>query len=243
MSIDQDEKAVTDNVREQENASRALVVRGELSHLPEPLQDKIFALHRRIALLLERRQGSVVQFASTQHEREGSKIVLELAKLTAQRLDRKILLFAIGPVPYALPNGAGRPSSDESWENAVRSGMVVEEHIHAIEGTSLSFCQIGSSTAVLPAILDNPRFDVFVNLLRSRFDMVLVDCPSMADSTIAARIASISDGVVLIVDAGKVRWQVIKNQIREIQANRGSVLGVVLNKRKFYIPEFIYKRL
>jgi Mrp family chromosome partitioning ATPase len=73
--------------------------------------------------------------------------------------------------------------------------------------------------------------------------MVLVDCPSMGESTIAARIASISDGVVLIVDAGKTRWQVIKNQIREIQANRGSVLGVVLNKRKFYIPEFIYKRL
>ena len=243
MTTDRKKNAVTKDTQRQEGGSRALALRGELSRLPEPLQDKIFALHRRIALLLERRQGSVVQFASAQHDREGSKIVLELAKLTAQRLDRKVLLFAIGPVPYTLPNGAGCTSSDESWEKAVRGGIIVEEHIHVIEGTSLSYCQIGSSAEALPAILDNPRFDVFVNLLRSRFDMVLVDCPSMADSTVAARIASISDGVVLIVDAGKTRWQVIKNQIREIQANRGSVLGVVLNKRKFYIPEFIYKRL
>jgi hypothetical protein len=243
MTTDQEEHTQTEDIDQQEGASRALVLRGELSRLPEPLQDKIFALHRRIALLLERRQGSVVQFASAQREREGSKIVLELAKLTAQRLDRKVLLFAIGPVPYALPNGTGQPPSDESWESSVRSGILIEEQIHTIEGTSLSFCQIGSSAETLPAILDNPRFDAFINLLRSRFDMVLVDCPSMAESTIAARIASISDGVVLIVDAGKTRWQVIKNQIREIQANRGSVLGVVLNKRKFYIPEFIYKRL
>ncbi len=243
MTIDQDEPALTEDDHQEEDTSRALVIRGELSGLPESLQDKIFALHRRISLLLERRQGSVVQFASAQREREGSKIVLELAKLTAQRLDRKVLLFAIGPVPYALPNGAGDPSSDESWEKSVRGGIVLEDHIHSIEGTSLSFCQIGSSVETLPAILDNPKFDTFVNVLRSRFDMVLVDCPSMADSTIAARIASISDGVVLIVDAGKTRWQVIKNQIREIQANRGSVLGVVLNKRRFYIPEFIYKRL
>jgi len=142
-----------------------------------------------------------------------------------------------------MPNGAGKPSSDESWENAIRNGIVLEEHVHPVGDSTLSFCQVGSSTETLPAILDNPRFDVFVNLLRSRYDMVLVDCPSMADSTIAARIASISDGVVLIVDAGKTRWQVIKSQIREIQANRGSVLGVVLNKRRFYIPEFIYKRL
>ncbi len=243
MATDEEQKLTEDSFGDDTGASRALVLRGELSRLPEPLQDKIFALHRRIALLLERRQGSVVQFASAQHEREGSKIVLELAKLTAQRLDRKILLFAIGPVPYALPNGASHPSSDESWEKSVRGGALAEEQIHTIEGTSLSFCQIGSSAETLPAILDNPRFDVFMNLLRSRYDMVLVDCPSMADSTIAARISSISDGVVLIVDAGKTRWQVIKNQIREIQANRGSVLGVVLNKRKFYIPEFIYKRL
>ncbi len=242
MTTDQEELTAEDT-HQQDESSRALVVRGQLSQLPEPLQDKIFALHRRIALLLERRQGSVVQFASAQSEREGSKIVLELAKLTAQRLDRKVLLFAIGPVPYALPNGAGQPSSDESWEKSVRNGVVVEEQIHTVEGTSLSFCQIGSSAETLPAILDNPRFDVFINLLRSRYDMVLVDCPSMAESTIAARIANISDGVVLIVDAGKTRWQVIRNQIREIQANRGSVLGIVLNKRKFYIPEFIYKRL
>jgi hypothetical protein len=243
MTTEQEENEATEDTRQEEDSSRALVVRGELSKLPEPLQDKIFALHRRISLLLERRQGSVVQFASTQREREGSKIVLELAKLTAQRLDRKVLLFAIGPVPYNPPNGAGRPSSDESWEQAVRGGIIIEEHIHAIEGTSLSFCQIGSSAEGLPAILDNPRFDVFVNMLRSRFDMVMIDCPSMAESSVAARIASLSDGVVLIVDAGKTRWQVLKNQIREIQANRGSVLGVVLNKRKFYIPEFIYKRL
>ncbi len=222
---------------------RDLVLRGDMAMPPEPVQDKLFSLHRRIALLLERRQGSIVQFASSQRGRESSKLILELAKLTAQRLNRKILLLAIGPVPYNLPNGAGKQAPDDYWEKAVQGGLVVEDLIHPIGDTGLSFCQIGNSKTNLPTFLDNPRFDVFMGLLRSRFDMVLVDCPPMAESSIAARIANTSDGVVFIVDAGKTRWQVVRNQIREVHANRGNVLGVVLNKRKFYIPDFIYKRL
>ena len=45
------------------------------------------------------------------------------------------------------------------------------------------------------------------------------------------------------VEADKIRWAVarhVKNQI--IQA-RGNILGVILNKRRYYIPSLIYKWL
>jgi len=45
------------------------------------------------------------------------------------------------------------------------------------------------------------------------------------------------------VEAGKVREHSIKNQIREIERDKGTILGVVLNKRRYPIPDFIYKRL
>ena len=51
------------------------------------------------------------------------------------------------------------------------------------------------------------------------------------------------DGVVIVIEAGKTREQVAVRAKKELEEAGGKVLGVVLNKRKFYIPEWIYKRL
>jgi Mrp family chromosome partitioning ATPase len=57
------------------------------------------------------------------------------------------------------------------------------------------------------------------------------------------RIAALMDGVVLVVEAEKTRWEVA-NKVREalVQAD-ANVLGVILNKRRFHIPEWLYKTL
>ena len=41
----------------------------------------------------------------------------------------------------------------------------------------------------------------------------------------------------------KTRWQVADEVKERIQRHGGSVLGVVLNKRRHIIPGFIYKRI
>ena len=51
------------------------------------------------------------------------------------------------------------------------------------------------------------------------------------------------DGVVLVIEAGKTREQVAVRAKKELEEAGGKVLGVVLNKRKYHIPEWIYKRL
>jgi Mrp family chromosome partitioning ATPase len=51
------------------------------------------------------------------------------------------------------------------------------------------------------------------------------------------------DGVVLVVEAEKTRWQVVENLKEKIQNVGGNIIGVVFNKRRFYIPEALYKRL
>jgi Mrp family chromosome partitioning ATPase len=46
-----------------------------------------------------------------------------------------------------------------------------------------------------------------------------------------------------VLEAEKTRWPVAENTKQMIEKNGGKVLGVVLNKRQFYIPDFIYRRL
>jgi Mrp family chromosome partitioning ATPase len=51
------------------------------------------------------------------------------------------------------------------------------------------------------------------------------------------------DGVVLVIEAERVRTPVIERAVDTLQDCGANVLGAVLNKRRFPIPRFLYKRL
>jgi len=51
------------------------------------------------------------------------------------------------------------------------------------------------------------------------------------------------DGVVVVVEAEKTRWQVVENLKQKIENRGGNILGIVFNKRRFYIPDSIYRKL
>jgi len=82
-----------------------------------------------------------------------------------------------------------------------------------------------------------------VDALRVSFDNILIDCGSVADSTDAAMLGASVDGVVIVVDAGESRRDKILNAQRMIEAAGGKFLGFVLNKRRYPVPEWLYRRL
>ena len=51
------------------------------------------------------------------------------------------------------------------------------------------------------------------------------------------------DGVMLIIESGKTRKQVAIKAKQELENAGAKVLGVILNRRKHYIPDWVYKRL
>jgi protein-tyrosine kinase len=82
-----------------------------------------------------------------------------------------------------------------------------------------------------------------VEALKVSFDNILIDCRSLKSSTDAAVLANSVDGVVVVVDAGESRNDEILNAQRTIESAGGKFLGFVLNKRRYPVPEWLYKRL
>jgi Mrp family chromosome partitioning ATPase len=82
-----------------------------------------------------------------------------------------------------------------------------------------------------------------VEALKVSFDNILIDCRSLRSSTDAAVLANSVDGVVVVVDAGESRNDEIINAQRTIESAGGKFLGFVLNKRRYPVPEWLYKRL
>ena len=75
------------------------------------------------------------------------------------------------------------------------------------------------------------------------YDYVLLDCPAVNVYEDAASIASICDGVILVVEGGRTLRQAARTAKVLLTRANCNLLGVFMNKRKLYIPQFLYDRL
>jgi len=82
-----------------------------------------------------------------------------------------------------------------------------------------------------------------VDAIRVAFDNILIDCRSLRVSSEAAMLSSSLDGVAVVVEAGQTRRDEILNAQRTIENAGGKFLGFVLNKRRYPVPEWLYRRL
>lgn len=82
-----------------------------------------------------------------------------------------------------------------------------------------------------------------VDALRVSFDNILIDCGPVSLAADAPVLASNVDGVVIVVESGRSRRDQILNAKRTIEHAGGKFLGFVLNKRRYPVPEWLYRRL
>lgn len=82
-----------------------------------------------------------------------------------------------------------------------------------------------------------------VQQLRSTFSHTLVDCPPINHSHEAPFLASQVDGVVLVVEADQTKRDQILRARQAIEMAGGSLLGMVLNKRRHLVPDWLYRIL
>ncbi len=79
--------------------------------------------------------------------------------------------------------------------------------------------------------------------LRLEFDYTVVHGPPAALCSDAALLGYLSDGVVLVLEANSTRRAAAQKAVQLLQATNARLLGSVLSRRTFPIPEGIYRRL
>ena len=102
----------------------------------------------------------------------------------------------------------------------------------------------GSPLPVSPPWRDGQSFRrATIERLRLRFQYILISCPPLIDSSDVLNLAGMVDGVILIVEANRTQTRQIAVVERTITAARGRILGHILNKRAYFIPQWVFKRL
>ncbi|MGA3115085.1 MAG: CpsD/CapB family tyrosine-protein kinase [Syntrophobacteraceae bacterium] len=206
------------------------------------VEEEMLCLYNNIDSLLPNIDKRIIQFIGSRQGEGTSTIVREFAKMAATLIGKSVLLLdanRVHPSHHVYFNF----ETDHGWQEAIMDKDLAEKVFHQVDQSLLYVGRSSNSASFTPEIFDSPKFQSFQEMIWERFDLVLVDSPPLKSSPDGLAMAPKTTGIVLVVEAESTGWRVIQGTINKIKQVGGNILGVVLNKRRYYIPEFIYKRL
>lgn len=222
----------------------------QIDNTPE-LSDQYALLRSHVERQLKMGSDTCATIVVTSYERgEGvSSVVLNMAMAFSQGSAARIL------VVDAKPNNIARlKTMQKLWKNNGDSqpadpGTEIIETGRPGYGENQMIRADGNFDIILVQGKQNGRnsyfrpdsFRMFLEKAREEYNVILVDAPAIRENSFTQLVAPGADGVIIVVEAGRVRREVLKRAMEELQKTGATMLGIVLNKQRYPIPEFIYR--
>jgi Mrp family chromosome partitioning ATPase len=240
------------NQAQKEKRGSGLTSNLPTSHLSMPLstrdtegpllEKEMLSLYQSIESLLRNSPKKVIQFIGSREGEGTSTIVREFGLMIAKKLDRSVLILDADQINPGQHLFFGI-TPEYGWEDMLRDDGEIDKVLYQVKDSNLYVCPVSPNGPFTHHVFDSPKIEALWNKLKERFDLILVDSPPATSSPDGIAISRNVDGVVLVLEAEKTRWPVADSVKDKITNNGGKILGVVFNKRRYYIPEFIYKKL
>lgn len=204
------------------------------------LEQTMAALYQSLVAMLPDAGGRSIQFIGTGKGEGASTLVREFAKTAAFKLGKSVLLLdADQDEPCQL--GLFNVVPQHGWEECIRNGTPLQDSIHRVGEERLFASQVSVQPSRASRVFDLPKIGEFFEVLKEHFDLVLVDAPAASVSSDGFALSRRVDGVVMVVEAEKTRRQAARKTKGKIEDHGGTVLGVILNRRRYPIPAWLYR--
>jgi protein-tyrosine kinase len=183
-----------------------------------------------------------ILFTAASHGDGASTIALNFATTLAKDRKLNVLLIDVNLRTPGL-HEVFHIDKQRGLSNFLSNNGRTPGSIHKIGPGGFYVLTSGSRHSVPVSLFESPRFDQFLKIMRQKFDYVILDAPPFLQFPDSQVICSKVDGVILVLKYGITRRQTAVRIKNEIESSGGKLLGVVMNKRKYYIPRWIYRML
>ena len=177
------------------------------------------------------------------HPGEGvSTIAANLAAVLARRGDGHVLLID-ADVAHPSVHRVFRTRLAPGLTDVLKDGETGEQAIISSPIQNLDILSAGAPNGDPSEIFSSGGLPRLLDSARKRYRFVVLDLPSVTEASWAVRLASLCDGVALVVEAERSRREVVQRAKKQLVESKATVLGVVINRRRFRIPGWLYRRL
>jgi polysaccharide biosynthesis transport protein len=186
-------------------------------------------LVQQVFLQTNQKQPRMVVFAAVDHGNGCSQTAASVAAALAANTRGVVCLVEGNFRSPGLPKMLGMTNHHGLTDSLLEEGSI-QSFVEPIWSGSLWLLASGSLGASSPSLLTSERMrDRFVEL-RNTFDFLIVDAPPLSRYADAIALGQLSDGMVLVLEAGSTRRRTTRTAVDRVRSSRIQILGAVLTK-------------
>jgi Mrp family chromosome partitioning ATPase len=204
--------------------------------------DELIGLYQKIKNSLPDISSRIVQFVSSSTAEGVNLIAFEMALLAAMQVGQRIL-FIDTSMQSNTPKRAFTAALKTPLGLMLHKNGTLSDALLAIEGTNLVYTTLRGPGYDGSTFNNFESFGDLLTELRNSYDLIVISSPAILNDTLSVTLSRIADGSVLVVQAERTRGALAKQVKNIIQMNGGKIIGSILNKRRFYIPQWLYRLL
>jgi succinoglycan biosynthesis transport protein ExoP len=169
-------------------------------------------------------------------------ICSQIAKVLAATVSERVCIVDAN---FRTPSRRGLLGATNQCglSDALRSQRPLREFVRQLEPQNLWLLPCGSGPEASVSLLTSEKMRGLVAELRREFGYVLMDLPPLSTYADGTSLGHLADGMVVVLEANVTRREVALQVADRVRGMKIQILGAVLNKRTFPIPESVYHRI
>jgi capsular exopolysaccharide synthesis family protein len=175
--------------------------------------------------------GYVLAFAGCSQGDGASTIAYNFACAFASYSSRSVLLVD-GNVRQPVLHLQFPDEKQVGLTDLAEGQSSVEDAVLEITPGRYYFLRSGARSVNPVMLFESEDFFSVMEQLRARYDVVIFDCPPLLDNPEAILLANATDGLIMILQAEKTRWEAALAAVKDLESARIPVLGAILNKKQ-----------
>ncbi len=184
----------------------------------------------------------VLMFTSAMHDEGVTTLAVAYSQLLAMHGHERVLLVELNARRPALGDRLGI-GPGEGVTHYFGDPRPLASLVRHMSGDGFDVLRVGDADPTQIQIHLERVFPRLREEALRHYDTVIIDAPPVVLSPETPPIAPLVDGVVMVVLCGKTKRETVQRSINLVEQFNGRVLGVVLNRKRYFIPDFIYRRL
>lgn len=117
------------------------------------------------------------------------------------------------------------------------------ECLARVDSPPFDVLHMGDTAAIADPLRFSEALREFIKDAEKEFDLLVLDGGAISASIVPPFVGAIVDTSIVVVQANRTRRKAVEHCIRLLRDSQVSILGTVLNRREYYIPDWIYRRL
>ncbi|MBN1871777.1 MAG: CpsD/CapB family tyrosine-protein kinase [Candidatus Omnitrophica bacterium] len=131
--------------------------------------------------------------------------------------------------------------SSPGLSDVLKGGVGVDSTFVSPNIENLTIIPSGKMPKNPAELLGSRNMENLLRELKNRFDYIFIDTPPVMSLTDASILGPMTDGVIMIIQAGRTQRDIVKSAKSRLYQARTTTLGYVMTHIEYHLPHYLYR--